>query len=1183
MGVSRFETRFGAILALSNDLPISASLATYAEWAQAEIDFLTQFIPAKGQVLDCGSHVGLHSISFAIASPNVQVHAFEPQPDLADLLQQNVASFGRRIIVHRCAVGSATSIAYMNRLPENQPVNAGAQGLILEPDQSGVEVQIISIDSLGMSDLAFVKLDVEGYEAEAVRGAEHTIRRERPTIFCEVNSLAAAADLFRVMSVFGYKTYFVSTPTYNSENFAGAQANMFGAAHETALLLLPCDAEAPKPPRGGVCLPVSDIDAFATLFFKAPRYGDTSAYQRDWVRLQDDAYNASRQLQKASQECEELREALSTATARVEAAAEENDRLALRLYDARDTNEDLRSKLEIERRKYLAVVGYILRGDLAARRRSVLGALARLIGRSDFAVACKTIIRSGLFDRTWYKRSNPDVAASSLEPVAHYILYGGFEGRRPNRLFDSKYYLDVHADVRQMGLNPLLHYISNGAAELRRPCAEFDVSAYLARHPELKRKPRKVLRHALEYDGSGTDSLTPYRPTAPDWYSFEILSQAKLGSAPSQATVNIIIPVYRGYDDTLACIYSVVRSRNNTAFEIVVIDDSSPEPALSKALDRLGALGLITLLRNEANLGFVGTVNRGMILNPDRDVILLNSDTLVFDDWVDRLLAHGQKADVASVTPFSNNATICSYPLFCKDNPGELEISFSELDRMAAHVNRGQYTDVPTGVGFCMYISRHALSRLGLFDAKAFGKGYGEENDFCMRARAAGMRNLHALNVFVFHSGETSFGPGASGAKQRGLQALVAKHPDYQVTVAKYIEEDPARAARQALHIARIVGAVNRNTVLCFTHTLGGGVERYLRDRDVHARSKGEALLLAVPSEDGRRIRLASGQGGPAPHNLVEFDLSTDLEAFGAALRGFKISKLEVHSTFGWSALLMRAIPRIARQLNVNYEFYVHDYLSVCPRITLIDESNVYCGEKGEAACRRCLASRPSFQAHAHPDHAAVGMEDISAWRQEYGRLLLGAHDIIAPSEDAAMRLKSYFSGISIRAYPHEEVELPGERDVAVPYQGGPLKVVVIGAIGTHKGSEVLRSCAEDAIARQLPLEFVILGYSNIPDLRNIPNFEVTGAYSEDTVFDQLAKIGAHVALFPSVFPETYSYTLTIATKGGFPICVFDIGAPAERLRASGTDALILPVSLMVDPPRINEALIRKFALHNPA
>ena len=139
-------------------------------------------------------------------------------------------------------------------------------------------------------------------------------------------------------------------------------------------------------------------------------------------------------------------------------------------------------------------------------------------------------------------------------------------------------------------------------------------------------------------------------------------------------------------------------------------------------------------MRNDTNLGFVKTVNRGMRLHEDRDVILLNSDTEVFGDWIDRLYATaGRHPTCGTLTPLTNNGTVCSYPFFADQNDGTLELPFEELDRLAREVNRGEVVDTPTAVGFCMYIKRKLIQEIGCFDDEAFGRGYGEENDFCLR------------------------------------------------------------------------------------------------------------------------------------------------------------------------------------------------------------------------------------------------------------------------------------------------------------------------------------------------------------------------------------------------------------------------------------------------------------------
>lgn len=280
--------------------------------------------------------------------------------------------------------------------------------------------------------------------------------------------------------------------------------------------------------------------------------------------------------------------------------------------------------------------------------------------------------------------------------------------------------------------------------------------------------------------------------------------------------IDVIIPVFRGLAQTRACVESVLREPQRASHEVVVIDDASPEPAIAAYLDELARGGRITLVRNAQNLGFVRSVNHGMSLHADRDVVLLNSDTKVANDWLDRLhaCAHGA-ADIATVTPFSNNATICSYPFegWSGVLPGTLGLA--ALDRLFAATNAGRTVDLPTAVGFCMYIRRDALDQLGMFDATRFGRGYGEENDFCMRALKAGRRNVLAADVFVFHEGAVSFSEERHALTRAATQALLEVHPDYTRRVHEYIIADPANDLRSAIDAARVAqGAVEARHVL---------------------------------------------------------------------------------------------------------------------------------------------------------------------------------------------------------------------------------------------------------------------------------------------------------------------------------------------------------------------------------
>lgn len=273
--------------------------------------------------------------------------------------------------------------------------------------------------------------------------------------------------------------------------------------------------------------------------------------------------------------------------------------------------------------------------------------------------------------------------------------------------------------------------------------------------------------------------------------------------------IDVIIPVYKGAHETRRCIDSVLGSVQREPFEVVAVDDASPDPEIVAYLHDLAAKGRITLVRSATNTGFVHSVNRGMALHPDRDVVLLNSDTEVANDWLDRLGRCARSSpDIGTATPFSNNATICTYPFpgWAGGVPGTLGLA--ALDRLFATANPGRTVELPTAVGFCMYIRRTCLQQVGLFDAERFGRGYGEENDFCLRAASAGWRNVLSGDVFVFHEGAVSFAGERSERAQAALQALLEVHPDYLRLVRDFSLCDPPKTLREAVDAARIANGL---------------------------------------------------------------------------------------------------------------------------------------------------------------------------------------------------------------------------------------------------------------------------------------------------------------------------------------------------------------------------------------
>ena len=267
-------------------------------------------------------------------------------------------------------------------------------------------------------------------------------------------------------------------------------------------------------------------------------------------------------------------------------------------------------------------------------------------------------------------------------------------------------------------------------------------------------------------------------------------------------TIDIVIPVYRGEAETRACVESLLASRVEAAHEVIVIDDASPGPAISAWLQGLGTR--VTLIRHAENQGFVSTANEGMRLHADRDVVLLNSDTEVAPGWLDRLSAHAARQErVGTLTPFSTNATICSYPRTLENNAMPAGETTATLDAAFARANAGISAEIPTAVGFCMFIARECLDVVGFFDEARYGAGYGEEVDFCMRASRAGFRHLVAADVFVRHVGEVSFGNTGNDRRARAQAIVDELYPEFQPRVREFIARDPLAPLRARADKAR--------------------------------------------------------------------------------------------------------------------------------------------------------------------------------------------------------------------------------------------------------------------------------------------------------------------------------------------------------------------------------------------
>ncbi|MBS0516336.1 MAG: glycosyltransferase [Proteobacteria bacterium] len=247
--------------------------------------------------------------------------------------------------------------------------------------------------------------------------------------------------------------------------------------------------------------------------------------------------------------------------------------------------------------------------------------------------------------------------------------------------------------------------------------------------------------------------------------------------------VSIVVPIFNSPQSVQNCIAPVLRHSPNA--RLILIDDASTDARIAPILDAAAKHKHVLVQRNERNRGYTGSVNVGMRLAGGDDVVLLNSDTVVGPRWLAALKIAAYSADdIGTVTAVSDNAGAFSVPELERHCPIPARWTLAQAQRAVLQQAGMRYPQLPTGNGFCMYVKRVLLARIGPMDEAAFPQGYGEENDFCQRGERAGYRNLIAGNVLVHHERSASFGDerrAALGAQ--GMAVLRERYPDYESEV----------------------------------------------------------------------------------------------------------------------------------------------------------------------------------------------------------------------------------------------------------------------------------------------------------------------------------------------------------------------------------------------------------------
>jgi len=649
----------------------------------------------------------------------------------------------------------------------------------------------------------------------------------------------------------------------------------------------------------------------------------------------------------------------------------------------------------------------------------------------------------------------------------------------------------------------------------------------------------------------------------------------------SPLPIDVIVPVYGAVAEFERCLGRLFAHTDWTAHRLVIVDDCGPDFPPAERLEQEAAKhhAPLLLLRNPLRRGFVGSVNRAIALS-ERDVVLLNSDTEVTPGWLGKLRQAAYSApEIATVTPFSNDATICSLPRFLEANALPAGYDLAGFAALVERVSRREYPRLPTGVGLCLYIKREALRRLGLFDERHFGLGYGEDSEFCMRAHKAGYAHVLDDATFIFHAGQRSFGTSRRARVRRAERLMRRLHPEYRRLVSRFIEDDPLRPVRErvmaALYRPRAASPAGLpSRVLHLVHGWpaynAAGTEIYARslairqaaDREVacyariadRERTFGDALELV---DQGVRVRLLVNNflaRNPFVRNALHSRrLERDFDRF---LDQVRPQLLHAHHLAGHAITLLKCAAR--RRVPILYQ--IQDWWAACARANFLDSKQHLCSGPGLAKCSACLP--------------LTRIRPISLWNP-----LLNAYRA-ALVKRALRRADAFLTGSSFAAESYRRLGLLGKdaKVHVVPYgveppAGAhirehravqhPIRFAFIGSIQPHKGVHVAVNAFRGIDPDRAILEIwgdptIDPTYTAELTTPKLPqNVRINGRFLGAAKDEVLAAID--VLIVPSLGLESFGLVVREAMCREVPVLMSRQGAFAELSESLGMEVFFEP------------------------
>ncbi|MEE3418733.1 MAG: glycosyltransferase [Methanosphaera sp.] len=631
---------------------------------------------------------------------------------------------------------------------------------------------------------------------------------------------------------------------------------------------------------------------------------------------------------------------------------------------------------------------------------------------------------------------------------------------------------------------------------------------------------------------------------------------------------SIIVPIYNAYEETKACIESIL-NYTTIPYDLYLIDDCSTDERIKDLLSSYESYSDIHVITNKVNQGFVKNINLGFEKSSN-DVVILNSDTEVTPKWLQKLkiTAYSRK-NIATVTPISNNAGAFSVPKKDEDNEIDSELGLLATSNIIEKISKKDKIYVPTGNGFCMYIRRDAIYDVGFFD-EIFGMGYCEENDFCMRALKKNWLHTVDFSTFIYHKHNVSFSSMKEKLFEENREILEEKHPEYKYELLNLVNSLDFNNLRD--NISRTLTCTqkfkfNIKRILYLIHEGTGGTLHTSIDLMKNLPENIEAYLLTAGKDSiklykfSQKIDVSNSSDNDDEflqhlYLISSWEITSDYtiknpfntefrKIYFNVLNELKIDLVHIRHLIRHSF----DMPYVAKKLGIPVVLSFHDFYYICPSHNLLDDKEEYCG----GHCTKVYSNSGQCNISAGLNVPTL-KTFVQTWRKQVKEMFENCDAFVTTSQSAYDLYTEFYPELKDKLFsiiehgrdiqtPNSVINLPEFKD------DESIRIVFPGHINANKGAALIKDIKK--YDKNNLLEFHYMGNLN-------PKYKLDeigihhGYYKRSEFCKEIHEIKPHFIGLLSIWPETYCHTLTEGWSCGIPVISLDIGALGERIHKNG-------------------------------